>query len=126
MSCNVTSFKIKKMHDLIIPLDALKCEKRPDWSAKAPVLLDPILSKVRIEMGGEQYIEGIIPTSSSKVAVTNLSLRGEGSGSLLHYLFMDALKKSTGYLEAILVWETGEIERLVVIDGAVSTAEVVL
>jgi hypothetical protein len=126
MSYNITSFKLKKMNDLIIPLDALKNKERPDWSAKDPVLLDPLLSKVRIEMGCGQWIEGIIPTSSGKVAVTNLELAGEGSGSLMHYLMEDALKKSTGYLEAILVWEGGEIERLVVLDGHLSQATVEL
>jgi hypothetical protein len=124
MSCNIISFKVKKMNDLIIPLDALKSDKYPDWSAKDPVLLDSLLNKVSIDMGCDQQILGVIPSSSGKIAVTDLKLKGEGSGALLEYMFKDALRKSTGYLEAILVWQTGEIERMVVLDGQVSTAPI--
>lgn len=126
MSCNITSFKVKKMHDLIIPLEALKSKNYPDWSAKDPVLIDPLLSKVTIEMGCEQKLEGVIPTSSQKIAVTSIYLKGDCSGALLEHMFKEALKKSTGYLEAILVWETGEVERMVVIDGVLSIAAVAL
>lgn len=127
MSYDITSFKLKKMNDLIIPLDALKSKEHPDWSAKDPVLLDTLLGKVRIEMGCGQWIEGIIPMSSNRIAVTGIELAGEGSGSVMRYLMEDAFKKSTGYLEAVLIWEEGDsVGQLVVLDGQVSQAAVEL
>lgn len=125
MSYDITNFKVKKMHDLVIPMKALK-SSLSDWNPKDPVLIDPMLSKVRIDMGCGQSIEGILTPVSGRVAITDLRLSGDCSGSLMELLIKPALKESTGYLEAIMVWEGGEVEKLVSFDGQVSVAQIEL
>ena len=52
---------------------------------------------------------------------------GEGSGTFKHLILDEALKESTGELEAVLVWEGGDsITRFIVKDGEVSESNIEL
>ncbi len=54
-------------------------------------------------------------------------VQGEASGSYMHYVVNEALKHSTGELEAVLIWEGGDsITRLTVKDGDVNETDIEL
>ena len=56
--------------------------------------------------------------------VDDFDVSGECSGNFMYYVLENALKKSKGYLNAILIWEGGDsITNLIVDDGKVSNEE---
>lgn len=120
MSYNVDSFKVKRMEGLKLPLKSLYESKRSDWHPDEPELIGD--NKVIITCGCGQEIEAIL--EDGYLTVTKLNMSGEGSGSFIDYVLFEALKQSTGYLEAILIWEGGDsITRLIVDNGELSNEE---
>jgi hypothetical protein len=68
-------------------------------------------------------IEGIV-YNKIYLSVSKFNLFSEGSGSTLYYVIEPALKNSKGVLIANIIWETGEIEQLVSIDGKIEHLDV--
>lgn len=117
MSCNIDSWKTKKLESLVIPIRALYPDNQKNWHPKQPKVLDVFTLVVAIDCGCGQTIKGVIKDGGLRV--TGLSMDGEGSGGFYDYILKPALAQSTGKLEAILTWETGEIYRLQVGGGVV-------
>lgn len=116
MSYNISSFKIKRLENLVIPLSALYDNVEKNWKPEQPKIVDASTMEVEIYGGCGQTIKGILKDDS--IHVTKLDLSGEGSGSYMHYIIKDALLQSTGELDAILIWEGGDsVSRLTVKDG---------
>jgi len=114
MSYNITSFKVKKLNNLIIPIKALE-NKSKKWEATVNVKNVDTM-EVMVECGGEQSIEGTL--KEGNLYVSKIDMYGECSGSYIHDVFKDALKQSTGELEAVAIWEGGDtVERISVKDG---------
>lgn len=111
MSYNISTWKHIHIENLRIPLSVLtdeeECEVR-------------LLPKGYIEVGGlaeDFFITGKL--NGEWVDVHSLKSSGEGSGSSYEALKM-ILLKSTGILEAVLIWERGDsISKLSVINGVI-------
>ena len=125
MSYNIDTWKTKKMENLKIPLKALFKHKRTDWHPEQPKIVNYETMEIEMECGCEQLIKGIL--KDGIIHVTELEMYGEGSGTFKGYILDEALKESTGELEALLVWEGGDsITRLKVKEGVVEEAKVEL
>lgn len=59
MSYNITTWKTKKMDNLVIPIDALYMTDREDWIPEKPEIFNFKTNEVDIECGCEQKILGI-------------------------------------------------------------------
>lgn len=117
MSYNISNQKIKKIEDLKIQIKALYAPiKREDWLPDQPTILDVATNKVEIQFGCEQTIEGFL--NDGILTITDIDLNGEGSGAARWYWFDNAMKNSTGYFEAVLIWENGDsVSRLIIDNG---------
>ncbi len=125
MSYNIDTFKVKKLENLIIPLKAFFKHERTDWHPEQPRIVNAETMEIVMECGCEQLIKGILKDGA--IHVTELQMYGEGSGTFKGWILDEALKQSTGELEAVLVWEGGDsITRLIVSDGVVTETKVEL
>lgn len=106
MAYNVTTWKMKTLEDLVIPLSALYESPRKDWHPKEPKIKDAITMEVSLECGCGQKIEGIL--KNGNLHVTKLNMSGEGSGGFIGMVLRPALAKSTGSFSALAVWERGD------------------
>lgn len=123
MSYNVDNWKTKKLKNLQIPLKAFYEHERTDWHPSQPEILDADTMRVELECGCEQAIRGIL--KDGVLCVDEIEMYGEGSGTFKSWIFDEALKQSTGELEAVLVWEGGDsITKLTVKDGQVEETEI--
>ena len=110
---NITNWEIKCLRNLIIPLKYLG-EREIDrfiYEGEDAILF----------YGSEldYSMTGVI--KDDEIIVSDIDLWGESSGSIFHSTLIPALRKSTGELEAVIVWEGGdEITRLTVKDGKVN------
>lgn len=124
MSYNISQWKTKKLDNLIIPLDALHYTdefERRGYKVEHQLHIDgdKLLAEVRLGEGGGLGGE-IDDIRDPLIKVTQIALMGEGSGTDYHEVLLRALRKSTGVLEAVLIWEGGDsISRLIVRDGVV-------
>lgn len=124
MSYNIDTFKIKRLENLVIPLKAIYEGVREDWMPDQPVIENTETNLVSITCGCGQEIIGFL--KEGNIHVTKLNMYGEGSGTWMGY-FENSLKKSTGVLEAVRIWEGGEsIDRLIVENGKVKIEDVEL
>ena len=112
---NITNWKPKQLNNLIISIDQLR--PHIEDTLKYPEEDEDIVRFVSSAL--DYSIIGKI--SDDKILVSELILYGEGSGTIFHRILIPALRKSTGELEAVIVWEGGdEITRLTVKDGKVN------
>lgn len=123
MSYEIDQFKVKKIDKLTIPISELYVSAREDWKPEKPKHQED--GTVIIECGCEQNIIGIL--NNNILEIKEFNMTGEGSGSFMHYVLEDALTKSTGYLEVVLIWESGDyIEKMAVNNGIISREEIAL
>lgn len=116
MSYNVTSWKVKKMDRLSIPLSAFFTHQRKDWHPGRVENEDGSLTLEGLE---GCFVRGVVDGASIKVK--EIECCGEGSGTFFSWILEPALKSSSGVLEATLVWEGGDtITRLLVRDGTLT------
>lgn len=123
MSCNINNWNTKKLENLQIPVKAFYKHKRTDWHPRLRVISEGNM-EVELECGCEQLIKGILKDEA--IHVTEINMYGEGSGTFKSWILDEALKESTGELEAVLIWETGEIYRLKVKEGVIEETEIEL
>ncbi len=125
MSYNIDTWKTKKLENLQVPLKAFYEHERTDWHPSQPEILDADTMRVELECGCEQAIRGVL--KDGVLCIDEFEMYGEGSGSFRNYVLDNALKQSTGELEAALVWEGGDsITKLVVKDGELTETEIEL
>jgi hypothetical protein len=123
MSCNIENWKTKELKNLSIPLKAFFEHKRTDWHPEQPRVVN--FETMEIEMDCcEGIVKGIL--KDGILHVTKLEMSGEGSGTFKSWILDEALKQSTGELEAVLVWEGGEVSRLKVKDGVIEEKDIEL
>ena len=125
MSYNIYTWKTKKLENLVIPLKAFFEHKRSDWHPKQPEIVNAETMEIEIECGCGQLIKGNLKEGA--IHVTGFDMSGEGSGIFKSWILDEALKQSTGELEAVLIWEGGDsISRLSVKDGIIEESDVEL
>lgn len=121
MGYGITAFKVKKLEDLKIPVSAFFERRSPFIPAKEY----SESGKLTLLCGCEQRITGTVKNEILTVQQINMS--GEGSGTFIYEILNDALKQSTGVLEAVCVWEGGDfINKLIVNNGFVSWEDIEL
>jgi hypothetical protein len=123
MAYNCDTFKVKRLENLLIPINAFYNINYHNlsWLPEPPVILDIETDEIEIDYSN-QTVTGF--RQGDNILVKKLEMEGEGSGTVMGY-FEETLKQSTGYLEAVRVWEGGDtIDRLVVDNGVVTTSEV--
>ena len=104
--------------------------KHRGWMPKPPQITfrkgDSTL--VKVDGFGEGWIIGEPSLLDDTMLLVNeVTVYGEGSGTFMREIFTPALAKSTGVLEAVLIWEGGDtISRLVVEDGKVTESDIEL
>ena len=106
MAYNVSTWKMKSMENLVIPLSALYESPRKDWHPKEPKIKDATTMEVSLQCGCEQEIVGFL--KEGNLHVTKLSMSGEGSGGFIGTVLRPALEKSTGSFSALAIWEGGD------------------
>lgn len=131
MSYNISQWKTKRIENLVIPFSALYDESlRKDWIPNPPIISENLGKRgLTIECGCGQEIKGFAGDENpiAAIHVTEFDMHGEGSGTFWHEVLEQALKKSTGLLEAVRVWEDGDyIDRFRVKDGVISEKEIEL
>jgi hypothetical protein len=120
VSYNIDTFKVKKLKQLRIPLEALyKLQRNLSVTE-----VDEEIPHITFKSGeGEPMIWG--KAAGSWLEVEGLEVYGEWSGTLMRDLIAPALEESTGVFEASLVWEGGDsINRLIVKDGNVTWEDI--
>lgn len=115
MSFNIDNWKTKKLVNLTIPLKAFFESARKDWHPDQPKIVNLDTMEVEMRCGCEQSIKGVL--KDGFIYVSSLQMHGDGSGCFKSYVLDDALRQSSGELEAVLIWEDSSIERLSVRDG---------
>lgn len=122
MSYNVDTWKTKELCNLRIPVVSLFSSDRKDWH---PEREDHGDGTVTFTIAEDCEVRGKI--EGDTLAVSAIKARGEGSGSALHLVIEPSLASSRGRLVAVRVWEGGDfIDRLTVVDGAVSSEPIEL
>lgn len=119
MSYNILKWKTKKIENFQIPLSAFYESERIDWHP-SETIIEPDGDRIMLECGCGQEIKGIL--KDGVLAIDEIDMSGEGSGSFMHYVMDHAFKQSTGELEATAVWEDGEVTHYIIKDG-VTTEE---
>lgn len=127
MSYNITTWKTKKLDNLTIPLSTLydlsDSLLSRGWRPDDPTI-DPVTQTATIELA-ESEISGKLTADS--IAVSEIYIHGEGSGTYFHDIILPALEKSTGELEAALVWAGGDsLQSLKVSNGEISLEDIEL
>jgi len=129
MSYNISTWTTKKLENFTIPLMVLYDKSiREDWRPDDPTLkLEGDEIGIVIDCGEDSYIEGIYDAVAKTIKVSDIRVHYEGSGTFFYDVLLPALEKSSGRLEAVLVWERGDsISRLKVLDGVVTREQVEL
>jgi hypothetical protein len=112
---NIDTWKTKKLDNLQIPIEWFYNHKRKDYHARRPSLNED--GSFFIDLIDNSNLTGFIENET--IFVTKINFAGEGSGTLYGAVLFPALEHSKGYLEAVLHWEGGEIERIIVNDGKI-------
>ncbi len=116
MSYNISSFKLKKLENLVIPVKEFYPEDNRKWHPRKPEVIDIDTNTVEIEGLGEGSVKGIL--EKGMLHVTEICISGEGSGWFMKEIMKPVFKASKGKLEATLVWEGGDsITKIKVLDG---------
>ena len=122
MAYNIDNWKTKELVDLRIPVASLFKHERKDWHPSKKVHDD---LTVEFVMGECSYIRGNLNAAGDWLAVIDIKCCGEGSGTVMNWIFVPALKDSTGRVVAACVWEGGDsIKRLTVQDGSIAWEDV--
>lgn len=124
MSYNIDTWRTKVLEDLRIPFSAIHESMEKDdyitieWLKKE--------DKVCIA-GGSECLEIIGHKDGEDLVVEKITNYGSGSGNFHEDFLKEWLSKSSGKLEAVLVWEGGDsITRVTVAGGVVEEKEVEL
>lgn len=116
---NIAAWRTEHLNALLIPLAALYHMPRPGLHLTS--MRDVITNEVTMAFLGSR-IEGV--QRGEQLAVTLLSICGEGSGELFNEILLPALRESRGELDAEMTWSgDASTRRLTVRDGALATLE---
>ncbi len=125
MSYNIDNWETKKLVNLVVPLEAFYKHERAGWHPTKPTTFDTDTNEVVLKCGCEQTIKGTL--KDGLLSITAFDMAGEGSGRFYNWILEPALNESKGTLEAVIIWEGGDlIQRLKVTDGDVVSEDVEL
>jgi len=120
MSYNISSWKVKKIKELKIPVSSFFEVERKDW---CPDKSYNEQGELTLECGEASFIRGFV--KDGIIEVNDICMCGECSGTFVNMILEPALKKSSGSLEVSCVWEGGErINKLIVDNGKVNWEEI--
>ncbi len=132
MSYNISDWRTKKIERLLIPVDAFFRSHRKDWHPE--IRYTQLGDTIDVEISAGENEAGIIGKLQhvsrdgkkfKAIFVTHMDICGEESGTEVREILEPALKESTGYLEAVRIWEGGDsIDRLIVKDGKITVEEI--
>jgi hypothetical protein len=126
MSYNISTFNLKKLENLQIPLRAFYKSSRKDWHPESRKNNDGSITLSGCEGGGVTGMtaDGGFP-GNVILAVSDICICGEGSGYFMNEILEPALKESAGFLMASCVWEGGDsINNLIVENGNVKWEDI--
>ncbi len=114
MSYNITTFKLKKLENLIVPIAEFFTHEREDYHPKRVNEDD---GSVTLWVSAAGSIKGDL--IGDMLYITDVDdITDEFSGTSMGDVIVPALKKSTGVMEAVCVWEGGDdITRIKFING---------
>jgi len=112
MSYNITDFQLIRLERFQIPISAFFMGNRNDWFPE--INFDKDLDSVILSVFSDAiFLKGKI--KDEVFYCEDIHIVDEGSGSALKYTLIPALKRSSGILEALCIWEEGDmIERLLI------------
>lgn len=122
MTHNLSRTSVREARDYNIPLVDLfefvsKQDKDVDPDDVVSILgFDPLALSFFDRDVEDGTIEGEV--SGRDLVVKNINWRGTGSGARFKPL-LEFLTKYTGFIRLVLVWESGDIERLTISNGQV-------
>jgi hypothetical protein len=124
MSYNITSWKTKRLENLVVPLKAFYESENTNWHPSQPEIINAD-GDVELRCGCEQTIKGKL--RDGMLTITEFDMTGEGSARFKSFILDDVLLQSTGQLEVIIVWEGGDsISSLKVNDGVLEETDIEL
>ena len=119
MSYNISTWKVKKLENLRIPLSSFFKHERHDWH---PEKKNDEKGVLTLEMM-ESHITGKV--AHDTLEVIDIQICGEGSGTSMNWIVEPALEDSSGELIASCVWEGGDsINQIIVKDGKVEWKDI--
>lgn len=114
MCYDITKWTTKEIKDLVIPLKAFYTSIRVDFHPRE-IRRD---GKITIVFAGDE-ITGVVKNKT--ITVETIKISGEGSATVYNEILMPALKKSSGYLRAVIIWEGGDYIHELISDNGVIT-----
>lgn len=119
MSYNIDTIKVKKLENLVIPMDSFYKHEREDWHPDKEIELDGSITLYFMDSEIHGKLDG------NDVIVDKFEVYGEGSGTSMNWIIEPALKDSQGELTASFVWEGGDtINQLIVKDGEIEWKDI--
>lgn len=143
MSFNITTWKTKRIENLVISLrklyDVPKDLLASGWSVSDPTLNMRHLTQEGnivltitsdVDLPEKFTIRGqlreLLRAKEARFLVQEIRLEGEGSGTFWHRILGPTLEDSTGLLEALLVWESGtSVDYTTFTDGKQTTRNLI-
>lgn len=117
MSYNPSYWHQTYIENLVIPVGSFYIHKRRDWHPERT----GENAQARYEVA-ESYIEGRV--EGDHLHVKTFDCIGDGAGTAFNWIWLPALRLSTGRYGAAVVWEGEAVQLLSVINGRVDTREV--
>ena len=119
MSYNISTFKLKKIDNLKVPLELIYELLNTSLNYERIINRD---NSITIEIMESTEITGTIHQDEFKLL--DIKCYGEFSGNIMSELIEPLLRKSTGNLNVICVWEGGDIQSLEVSNGNVKWSDI--
>lgn len=118
MSMNVTTFKVKKLKDFMLPIAGIGELDDEDGIEDIGITNLDCLEWPEGWVCEHGYIVGYV-RDGNMLQVTQMNWGGVGSGSMWDRL-MALLEQSKGRGVFTIIWEGGSVERLIVEEGIVT------
>lgn len=115
MSYNIDFFTVKQQDSFTLPYEDVRscCDEEPEINGTEVNF--PSFPVECMEISGQK--------KDDRLHVTNICYGGEGSGAWWDS-FLALLRKSSGKLRVLVVWEDGDTHFLVVNQGVVSILDI--
>lgn len=119
MSCNINTWKNKKIENLKIPIGEFYKHERKDFHPSQPTVTNFETMEVTIKNCGQGKMIGIL--KDGILQVTDFSgIESDGS-NIFYNILKEALKKSTGFLQIRTIWEgDSEVYELISNNGIIT------
>lgn len=103
MSCNITSWKNKKIENLKIPIGEFYKHERKDFHPSQPRIINFETMEVVVDKCGQGTMKGVL--KDSVLHVTEFSSITSDGSNIFYEILKNALRESTGFLQIRTTWE---------------------